>query len=261
VRVVGFFSTTGNEKSQCITDNKIKKFKKKLKKIKYAVFDFDGTIYPGFLIADLARQVFIKHAKNGESKYIKKLLILGELLKNTNKINFSEASLEFIKLLEGESYVEFCTGSQVFISKINSEAKIFVNFLKKIGVQCFLVSLTADFLAEKIVDEVGFDNYYSMKYKLFEDPSGNIFFSGNYEFNVLQPANFKLNSLNYFNIENLEKKTLLVIGNSEDDCKLFDRAGLKIVVNPNKKLLEKYKFDLVIKSEEGSWNVISKMIK
>jgi len=261
MRTVGFFSTKGNEESQCITDNKIKKFKKKLKKIKYAVFDFDGTIYSGFLIVDLARQVFIKHAKNGESKYIKKLLIFGELLKNADKMSFHEASLEFIKLLEGESYTEFCTESQIFISKINHEAKIFVNFLKKIGVQCFLVSLTADFLAKKIVDEMGFDDYYSMKYKIFEDSSGNIFFSGGYESNVLQPADFKLNALNYFNIENLEKKTLLVIGNSEDDCKLFDIAGLKIVVNPNKKLLEKYKFDLVIKSEEGSWNVISKVVK
>jgi len=261
MRMADLSFAKGSKKSQSITDNKIKKFKKNLKKIKYAIFDFDGTIYPGFLIVDLTKHVFIKHAKNGESKYAKKLLILRDLLKNIDKMNFHEASLEFIKLLEGESYSEFCAESLVFISKINREAKIFVNFLKNMGVQCFLVSLTADFLAEKIVDEVGFDDYCSMKYKIFKDSSGTVFFSGNYEFDVLRPADFKLDALNHFNIKNFEKKTLLMIGNSEDDCKLFGIAGLKIVVNPDKKLLNKYKFDLVIKSEDGAWNVISKMIE
>jgi phosphoserine phosphatase len=231
-------------------------FRNRLDNIKYALFDFDGTIYPNLLLVDLARYIFTKHAKMGEEKYVKKLLELSDLLRRSNKITFQEASLGFIDILKGESYSEFVEQSSVFIDRISDRVKFFVIFLRKNNIKCFLVSLTADFIASQVASALSFDKFYSVKYETFKGDAGEILFSGNFTPSVIDPKKFKLGALKYFNLLSLPKEHLLVIGNSVDDIELFKRAGHRIVVNPASELLEQCAFDLVVRNKKDPWHDI-----
>jgi len=113
----------GNEKAINFSNGRAgTEFIDALKTIDYAIFDFDGTLYPHLFIFDLTKDIFMQHAN--EETYKEKLVNLGQIAEIYKNGDFEEAYSKFIGLMKGESKEEFKKNAEKMISNTYPYAKL-----------------------------------------------------------------------------------------------------------------------------------------
>lgn len=235
----------------------LRKIENKLNEVPACIFDLDGTLYPGLLLADLCLD-FIKNYKSlDDGIRKKKLRELKRLKALFGSADFLDVSTGFAKMLEGFSYLDFHRTLPLHMDRLFKGAMSFLRRMKAFGKKCYLVSLTSKKIAKEISMKVGFDEFWSMEFK--KDFNGREeVFAGDYIVNVREPARFKEKCLPYFHVSN---GSFLMAGNSMDDVILLNKARLKIGVRPDRQLLEAVNFDILLLESPDPWKGLAKWAK
>lgn len=227
------------------------RFMEKLSQIEYAIFDFDGTLYPGLFLFDLTKKIF--EEKFSELKYQKKM----EQLENVAKIykagDFITSQSKFLDLLRDEDKKEFEYQSRNLLKNAYSYAKPTIGELKnKYGVKSYLISLTADFVAKIIKKQFNFEEVFSIKYKYTKTDLGEKF--GGEVFDTIEnPQEIKRRMFLDFQNLNLykDKSNFIAFFDSLDDLPIASSAFLKVGVNLNDKLSMSDNVDLILTDKNG----------
>lgn len=228
--------------------NKDKNFegiKQEFRNIDIAIFDLDGTLYPNFMIVDLAKKIFTKYACEGSQKYSKKLDVLTSLIKNRDKLDFRTASEQFISLLKDEKCSEFVDELSILFHDIYPLSRNFISSLISREVGCHMISLTADFIANNLKNVLKFESVESMSYEAKQG-----YFTGQFVESVTNPQDFKFKALEKL-LSVSDFKNVLVVGNDVDDLKMYHTSTLSAAVNPTATLLNKYLPDLLLITENS----------
>lgn len=232
-------------------DDECAKFFEKLDAVDCALFDFDGTLYPGNILLDLALSYFIPNPDEPDLE--QKRMRLTKLVADRKKYSFLELSDEFAKLLEGVGKKDFFSPVSKFSKNIYPGAKRIVSYLRSEGKECYLVSLTAWETATYVCDILGLDGCF------FRDLGGTEkggaeFFPGRYPDDICDLAEFKRGAIAHFG---LEDKTLLGAGDSMEDQLFLGGCDVRLLVNPDGKLRDSLDYDYLISDEKDPWECIA----
>lgn len=225
--------------------------KESLNNVDYAVFDFDGTVYPNMFLFDLSSTIFAKKRKvEIRDKKICELNQIAELYKAGK---FEIAYIKFIKLLKGERKEDLQKISNTLINNSYKYAVLSVKKLnKKYGIKSYLISLTADFVAEVAQRRFNFEKTFSIKYDCEKYKNWEIL-NGTTPRKINNPQVMKKNMLiELRRIEGLSRKFICFF-DSSDDLPIANSAVLRIGVNPKPDLSKYTKFDLVLSNKTDPW--------
>ena len=217
----------------------------------YAVFDFDGTLYPGLFIFDLTRKVFLEH--NGESAYRDKL----EKPKNIATIykggDFKSAYTGYVSLLKNEDRGEFISMSRKLISNSYKSAGAVIRELKeKYGIRAYLISLTADFVAEIAQEHLGLAKAFSVGY-LSESAGSGERFSGKTDMPIEDPQQMKERMLSRLVEQRHAEGKFACFFDSTDDLPIAKKASLRVGINPKPGLSGYKGFDIILSGDADPW--------
>jgi phosphoserine phosphatase len=222
------------------------KFLSSLKKIDYAIFDFDGTIYPNLFLFDLAKQIFDKYADNKRLKELN--AIAGLYIKG----DFNAAFLKFLDILKGEDRTEFQDNSRILIKKSYKYSKLVIAKLKReYGIKSYLISLTADFISEIIEENFDFEKTFSMNYA-FDKNDSREEFNGKTLAYPKKPQEIKLEMLAKI-IKANSSNNYINFFDSTDDILIAKKAMLRVEINPKPDLSNYTDFDIILKNKKDPW--------
>lgn len=233
-----------------IKEGKYDLFYNSLKDLDFAIFDFDGTIYPRLFLYDLAEKVF----------EIKEEPIKTEKLKRLNQINnlysenkFREAYLEFLDILRFEKKEELVEVTNKLLDNIYKYAEIAIRRLhKKYDLDLYLISVTSSFVAEAVIKKLDMQGFEAVNF-LTVEKNGDLFFDGNSDLIINTPQIMKESLLRHLFSKIDNKKKFVCFVNSEDDLPIIERASLSVGINPTKKLLDKSKLDRIMIDKVDPW--------
>jgi phosphoserine phosphatase len=223
----------------------------KLKDLDFAIFDFDGTLYPGMILLDLAEYTF--------SKNIYKLSKLNNIKREYNSGLFVESYKNFLDLLNGEEKGKLSENANFILDRCYPNGIEFVNKLtRKYNLKCKLVSLTADFIADLVMKRYGFVEVSAINYstKIFE---GIEYFTGLSNDKIIEPSDLKKNL--FLKLSDIKKSSKFIyFCDSLDDVKILEDAYIKVAINPNNKISELIEFDLIVKDFNDPWIHLKELI-
>lgn len=218
-----------------LAKNFLEKFLKNNKlKIKYAIFDFDNTIYPGLLLYELATE----HIKNlkGKNKLEKKILLI-KIAAYFKKNNFKKSLKLFLKFLKDEPVFEFYDQTKQKLKKIPNKFRQIIKILHESKIKCYLVSLTSDTIARKVCKKFKFENFLSLEFGTYKK-SNKSFFDGKIKTKLNNLKLFKLSAYKRFKIRN-PKQECICFGDSLDDLLILKKSAKSFVIGKNNKLITK----------------------
>ncbi len=219
-----------------------KQIKQKILSCRTFITDFDGTAYPGNFLYDLAADFF---KRKGNLKALNKL----RELSGEKKLDFLDLTEDYARLIRGADFGEFTNAVPRLLKRCYPSFGLFIDIMKKRGVECFLCSLTADFVAERLNSNYGLQGHLSVRYNT-KNKEGKRIIVGASRGDFFTASDFKLSCLARFPI----REPLLFAGNSEDDLGLFHNAGVSIAVNPPVELLPaKTHSDAILLNEKDPW--------
>ena len=251
----------GNEKAINFSNGRAgTEFIDALKTIDYAIFDFDGTLYPHLFIFDLTKDIFMQHAN--EETYKEKLVNLGQIAEIYKNGDFEEAYSKFIGLMKGESKEEFKKNAEKMISNTYPYAKLTIKKLReKYGIRSYLISLTADFIAEVAKKQFDFEETFSVKYVSKNHDAGNKFTGDTLDPIQDQQSMKKAMLQKLMALEhNRNKDKFICFFDSSDDIPIAEIASLRVGVNPKPELSKHISFDLILVNREDPWKEIYNII-
>jgi phosphoserine phosphatase len=225
-------------------------FYNNLEDLDFAIFDFDGTIYPKLFLYDLVVKVFEIKEEPIRTKKLKRLNHINNLY-SENK--FREAYLEFLDILRFEKKEEFVEITNKLLNNIYKYAEITVKKLhKKYDLDLYLISVTSDFVAKAVIKKLDMQGFEAINF-LTVKKDGSLFFNGSSDLIIDTPKVMKELLLKrlFSRIDN--KKKFVCFVNSEDDLPIVERASLKVGINPTKELLDKSKLDMVMIDRIDPW--------
>lgn len=228
-------------------------FVEKLKTLDYAIFDFDGTVYPGLFLFDLTKEIFVGDKDiNRRARKLKELHEVGSIY---NCGDFKVAYARFVKLLKNEDKEDFQKKTKQMMAASYPYAKLVIGKLwKKYGIKSYLISLTSDFVADVAQVDFGFKDTFSIKYISKKSPFGERFI-GKFKGKLENPQTIKKRLL--LELRNLEKyKTrdkFICFFDSKDDINIASSAELKVGINPKLDLSGYTDFDLVLRNKTDPW--------
>lgn len=228
------------------TSNIINKiFIKNLDTIDYAVFDFDGTLYPNLFIFDITKKIFMETNKN-------KLTELSLIAQEYKNGNFSTAYKKFISLLSNESEIKFINESIQIVNNSYKYAKLSIQKLKNnYNIEPYLISITADFIAEVVKNYFGFNEAFAIKYNIINNTR---MFNGKTLDIIDSPQNMKKRMLNkLINLKN--NNNFISFYDSLDDKPITESAKLKVAINPNKETIKKSDPDVILVDKLDPWKL------
>lgn len=221
------------------------KFKETLKHIDYAVFDFDGTIYPGLFLFDLAKKIFEQQA--GEKKT---QLDNIALLYRTG--NFENAYYKFVDLLKNENRESFQEITRQMMPQSYKYAGLAIKTLKEeYKIKSYLISLTSDFIANIAMEQFGFERTFSIEYKYKNGQEKR--FNGEVGRIIKNPQDVKMEMLLELKKLEPESNKFICFFDSSDDLPISKSANLKIGINPKPNLIKEIDFDLILKGTPDPW--------
>jgi len=214
--------------------------------IDYFLFDLDGTLYPRFILLDLALDYFHKSPRIYNE--------LGGLLQASTQRPFKELLPQFAALLKGVEVDSFNRRIPHFFSNFYPYAIQFIELLNDNGKTCFLVSLTSSDIAKEVKNKFHFADFYCLDL-LTEELGGINYFSGEYPQLNCDLPNYKLNCLEQFGICG---KPFFMAGNSTEDLLLFQKSTTSVAINPPPDFQSKHNFDLILNNDKDPWSSIYK---
>ena len=221
----------------------------RIKLLDYAVFDFDGTIYPNLFLFDLAKKLFVIHK---DKKKLDKLYNIAEKYKNNN---FIEAYTEFVELLKSENKKELICLSEELINHSYKKVKLCIKKLKsKYKLKCYLISITSDFVANIVKNYFGFDDVIAIQYLTDHQ---NRFIGKTIE-KIDNPKLMKLRMFEVLFRDN--NKRFIYFSDSLDDLLVARYASIRVGLNPDKNSLKVINYDIVIKNKDP-WGEFYKLMK
>lgn len=229
----------------------------RLKGMDYAVFDFDGTIYPKLLLFDVTKKVFEFHK---EERYKEKLENLINILNIFKVGNFVEAQNEYLKLIHGEDREEFIKTAKELISGCFPFAQPAIRKLREgYKLKCYMISLTPDFIAGVIAEIFGFEKVFSVGY-LHEKGENGDRFTGKIAGTVEAPHEIKSKMLSELQKYVGTGKKFICFFDSVDDLPIANAAALRIMVNPRVDLSKEIDVDWVLNDKIDPWKKFYEVI-
>lgn len=211
--------------------------------IDFAIFDFDGTIYPNLFLFDLAKVFFTVNEDDKKLNYLNKIAL------NYKSNNFKLAYTEFIYLLKDENKDEILNISNELIKCSYKYAKLTIKKLKnKYNIDSYLISITADFVAELAKSYFNFKDVFSINY-LTSKQTGN--FLGITNDIIDNPQ--KMKNRMFYKLVNKKKPSYIHFFDSIDDLLISLNASVKIGINPKNNLSKILKFDLILDESPDPW--------
>ncbi len=216
---------------------------KNLSDLDFAIFDFDGTIYPNLFLFDLAKQFFTIN-----NNY-KKLTDLNKILLNYNSNKFKLAYTGFINLLKDENKDEVLDVSNELIKNSYTYAKLTIKKLKnKYKLKSYLISITADFVADLAKNYFNFEDVFSINY--LTSKKSNKFLGITNDI-IDNPQKMKIRLFN--NLMYKRKLSYIYFFDSIDDLLISSNASIKVGVNPKNNLKKSLKFDIILNESPDPW--------
>ena len=224
--------------------------RKSLERVDFAIFDFDGTIYPRLFLYDLAYNVFsVKNLSRNVDK-LKKLESISNLYKEDK---FKEAYLSFLDLLKLEKKQEFVQVTDKLVDNIYEYAKKTIGKLhEKYNLDIYLVSITSSFIAEIVAKKLNLEGFEAVEFLTIKK-EGEWLFDGKVQLEINDPEIMKKTLLTQLFSKVGNGKKFACFVNSEDDLPIIEKASLKIGINPTKELLSKSKLDLIMVDDMDPW--------
>ncbi len=214
----------------------------------YAIFDFDGTLYPGLFIFDLTKKVFER--RDSAAK-------LAELLGIANEYKSGrvvEAYCSFLELLKGERVDTFREEAENLMHMhFNFADKVIDELKHRYGMKVYVISITSDFIGEAARKHFGFDRVFAVPY-LYEGSGKDAEFNGKSGIRIDRPELMKAGMLSELRKE--ERGDYVSFFDSKDDAAISASSILSVAINPRE---ESVKADLVIRSAEP-WMDLRKLL-
>jgi phosphoserine phosphatase len=221
------------------------KLAKKLTELDYALFDFDGPLYPGLFISDLTLEVF----KDDLEKYKNKLKELQIVEKIYNEGDFKKAYTKFLEILSGESRIIFKRYAEKLIEKTYPYVDKTVKKLQeKYGLESYLISLTPDFVGEVIQKRFGFKRVITVRCG-YDDNTIEKRMTGVSIDKIDMPQVMKEKMFNKLGINNQRSKNFIYFFDSMEDRLVAEEATIRVGVNPNIDVMNTLKIDYLIQNK------------
>jgi phosphoserine phosphatase len=223
----------------------------KLEDLDFAIFDFDGTLYPGMILLDLIEYTF--------SEDIYKMSRLENIKRDYKNGLFVKSYKNFLNLLKGEEKCKVSENANFLLNKSYPSSREFVSKLnEKYNLKCKLVSLTADFIADLVRKRYGFIEASAINYST-KICWGKEYFTGLSNDKIIEPQNLKKKL--FLKLSDIKKSSKFIyFCDSLDDLKILEDAYIKVAINPNKKILELIEFDLIINDFKDPWIHLNEMV-
>lgn len=213
-----------------------------------SIFDFDGTIRSGLLLAEATSSVI-----EGEKR-----LQFKQLMADSKTIPFEETMFRFTKIIDGIECKILDSSCKDHLTSIYPGFNQTLNILRKYGIKVYLSSLTSQYVSELVISDLCLDGgtYFSYPIKKFNDKY--YYASLNSDFKKVNLAEYKLDSLMLRGIIKKDEP-FLFFGDSTQDLSLINNATYSVGINPDSKLNEKL-FDLVVYNQSDPWEEINKLL-
>ena len=225
-------------------------FYNNLKDLDFAIFDFDGTIYPRLFLYDLAVRVF--EVKEEPIK-TEKLRRLNQINKLYSENKFREAYLEFLDILRFEKKEELVEVTDKLLDNIYKYAEITIRKLhEKYDLDLYLISVTSNFVAEAVIKKLDMQGFEAINFLTVEE-NGDLFFDGNSDLVINTPQIMKESLLRRLFSKMDNKRKFVCFVNSEDDLPIVEKSSLSVGINPTKELLDKSRLDKIMIDKVDPW--------
>jgi phosphoserine phosphatase len=232
------------------------RFLEGLKTEDYAIFDLDGTIYPGLFLFDLAKYTFGRDHEKAD-----KLMRLGFIAKKYKEGKFTEAYKGFVALLKDEDPSTLINYSGRLIGGSYKYAKLTINRLgRDYSIRSLLISITADFIGDVARKRFGFDDVMAVKYRTTMS-DGRLKFTGKTWERIDSPQAMKKRMLNRLFGSEGGNFRYVHFFDSIDDSIVASEAAIRVAVNPN---IETYKAtgpDIILRGKGDPWKGIYELVK
>jgi phosphoserine phosphatase len=232
-------------------------FLNRFRSVRYAIFDFDGTIYPRLFLFDLTKKIFTDQGANNK---LEKLNLIAKLYKQGT---FVKAYNEFIELLKGEDRNLFKANTEEMMNTTYSYARLTVEKMHdKYNIQSYLISLTSDFISEVVKDTFPFEEVFSIKY-LSDVDDDRIVFNGKIGGQIKDQQEMKQTMINALlsSRPEIREEGYACFFDSRDDIPVAKSAMLKVGVNPSKELVKEINFDLILSGNDADpWKSFYEML-
>lgn len=228
-----------------------------LEKMDFAIFDFDGTIYPGLFLYDMALEMFLARGLPDDKNKLKKLEEISDLYKEGR---FEEAYSDFLDILRLEKKEDFVKITNKLVDNIYEHAKKTIRKLhEEYNLDTYLISMTSSFVAEVVTKKLNLNGFEAVEF-LTIGKGRNCIFDGRSQLRINDPKIVKKTLLTQLFSKVGNDKKFVCFVNSEDDLPIIKKASLKIGINPTKKLLEELNLDLVIINNTDPWIEFYKLL-
>ena len=225
---------------------------------KYAFFDVDQTIYPGYSMADFYHTPAVKSLL-GPDFYLEDLAI-GQLYKS-GQITYAEAGARAARLcassVKGQSTEIVAKLASDFVQShgLKPFVSSLFSLLRQSNYIIILVSGSVDFIIQAIANHTNADLYHATSPEL----DTNNIYTGNITHQLDDVEKAKIIKQNY----NLDQASVLSFGDSTGDIPMLSLAKHAFIINPHQPELYKlaednHNYHLV---EEGTiLNSVNKII-
>lgn len=223
-------------------------FRDRLREMDYAIFDFDGTIYPRLFLYDLARRIFSEDSD--EERYRDKLRDLNNIVGAYGYVNFKIVYSKFLDIIKGEDKAYFEKVTKDLMAGTYPYAKAVINKLQdRYNMRTYLISLTADFIAKTTKEKFGFDEVFSVGYLTTDNGR----FNGKTATKIDSAKKMKIQLFKKLNAKVRNNEEFICFFDSEDDLYIADFARLRVGVNPSGELANSVDFDMILTGKQDPW--------
>ena len=218
---------------------------KTLTELDYALFDFDGPLYPGLFIADLTLEIF----KEDLARYKDKLKELQIVEKIYNDGDFKIAYTKFLEILGGESRIIFKKYAEKLIKKTYPYVDQTIKKLQeKYGLESYLISLTPDFVGEVIQKRFEFKKVITVRCG-YDNNTIEKRMTGVSIDNIDIPQIMKEKMFNRLGISNQKNNNFIYFFDSMEDRLVAEKATIRVGINPNIDVINTLKIDYLIQNK------------
>lgn len=195
---------------------------------KYAFFDVDQTIYPGYSMADFYHTKSLKTLLSKD--FYQEELMIGQLYKS-GQITYAEAGARAARLcassIKGKSIETVAKLAEAFVTDhgVKSFVDPLFSLLHQSGYTIVLVSGSVDFIIKAIAKHTGADLYHATTPEL----DLNKTYTGNITHQLDDIEKEKIIKQNY----DLAHATVLAFGDSTGDIPMLSLANHGFIINPH----------------------------